>query len=363
MAVARPPTTRAARRQKPGARLIATATGLLDEATGRAADPRRCAPVAASARELGRDSAALAARAAPGPGLAADERITAWAQQLRTPGWMAARTSCVPVPTWTCSWVKTLAPPAVPRPAGSSPAARPVPGGFASRVTLTAPLATLTRRADRPGELAGLGPVDPWLTRDLATAAARTPRPPGASPSPTARATPSPTAAPTPNPGVTGNAPAPARQEHRVLLHPGQPGRPARRVRHLAAAHPRARPDLIIILDPLTTDPCDHRFESRGHDPGARLRHLSQVRHATCTGPVCRGPPPSATTSTTSPTKQADAAASATPAPNAATTTASSSTPSGESTSSPTAPSAGPPRPDGPTPPNPPATRSRRAVS
>ena len=30
--------------------------------------------------------------------------------------------------------------------------------------------------ADRPGELGGLGPVDPWLARDLAAAAARNPR-------------------------------------------------------------------------------------------------------------------------------------------------------------------------------------------
>ena len=57
------------------------------------------------------------------------------------------------------------------RPAPSAP-----PAGFAGRVTLTAPLATLTRLADRPGELAGLGPVDPWLARDLATAAARNPK-------------------------------------------------------------------------------------------------------------------------------------------------------------------------------------------
>ena len=27
-----------------------------------------------------------------------------------------------------------------------------------------------------------------------------------------------------------------------------------------------------------------------GHDPGARLRHLAQIRHATCTSPVCRRP-------------------------------------------------------------------------
>jgi hypothetical protein len=51
-----------------------------------------------------------------------------------------------------------------------------IPPGFAGRVTLTTPLATLTRLAGRPGELAGLGPVDPGLARDLAAAAARDPR-------------------------------------------------------------------------------------------------------------------------------------------------------------------------------------------
>ena len=49
-------------------------------------------------------------------------------------------------------------------------------------------------------------------------------------------------------------------------------------------------PDLLVTLDPLTTQDCDHRFESRGHDPGVKLKHLSQVRHATCTSPVCRRP-------------------------------------------------------------------------
>jgi hypothetical protein len=51
-----------------------------------------------------------------------------------------------------------------------------IPPGFAGHVTLTIPEATLTRRADRPGELAGIGPVDPDLARDLAAAAARNPR-------------------------------------------------------------------------------------------------------------------------------------------------------------------------------------------
>jgi hypothetical protein len=49
-------------------------------------------------------------------------------------------------------------------------------------------------------------------------------------------------------------------------------------------------PDLLIILESLTTDPCGHRFESRGHDPGVKLRHLSRIRHATCASPICRRP-------------------------------------------------------------------------
>jgi hypothetical protein len=50
------------------------------------------------------------------------------------------------------------------------------------------------------------------------------------------------------------------------------------------------RPDLLIAFDPIAIDTCDHRFEARGHDPGGKLRHLAQIRHATCTGPTCRRP-------------------------------------------------------------------------
>ena len=48
--------------------------------------------------------------------------------------------------------------------------------------------------------------------------------------------------------------------------------------------------DLLIMLDPIAIDECDHRYEAKGHDPGVKLRHLSQIRHATCTGPGCRRP-------------------------------------------------------------------------
>jgi hypothetical protein len=133
--------------------------------------------------------------------------------------------------------------------------------------------------------------VDPWLARDLAAAAARNPKTTWcltvtdsqghavahgcARPEPKSRHT---RAGPGP-PGGTGFSFTPAGRD-------GPPGGYGTwRLRT-----PGPGPDLIITIDPITTDPCDHRFESQGHDPAAKLRHLSQVRHATCTSPVCRRP-------------------------------------------------------------------------
>ncbi len=64
-----------------------------------------------------------------------------------------------------------------PRP-GPGPAAGPGRSrpGFAARVNLTIPLATLLGLAERPGTLSRTGPVDPALARELAAAAARSPR-------------------------------------------------------------------------------------------------------------------------------------------------------------------------------------------
>ena len=89
------------------------------------------------------------------------------------------------------------------------------------------------------------------------------------------------------------------------------------------------------MLDPIATDECDHRYQARGHDPGVKLRHLSQIRHATCTGPGCRRPSAQATSSTTSPMKRAAGPACATADPNAGTTIGSNSTPGGRSNNSP----------------------------
>jgi len=176
------------------------------------------------------------------------------------------------------------------QPPGAGPAGS-TGGGFAGRVTLTVPLGTAAGLADRPGELAGLGPVDPWLARDLLDAAAASPRTTWcvtvtdqhghavghgcARPEPKdtrKRAGPGP-------PDGTGFSFTPASRD-------GPPGGYGT----WRLTTPGGGPDLIVTIDTLDTDPCQHRFESRGHDPGVKLRHLSQVRHATCTSPVCRRP-------------------------------------------------------------------------
>ena len=165
------------------------------------------------------------------------------------------------------------------------------PAGFAGRVTLTVPLATLAGLADRPGELASLGPVDPWLARDLATSAARNPKTTWCL-----------TVTDSQGHAVAHGCARPEPKKHGKRAGPGPPGEdgffftPAGRDGPPGGygtwrfQTPGTGPDLVITVDSLTTDPCDHRFEAQGHDPGVMLRHLSQVRHATCTSPICRRP-------------------------------------------------------------------------
>jgi hypothetical protein len=47
---------------------------------------------------------------------------------------------------------------------------------------------------------------------------------------------------------------------------------------------------MIVKLWPVSTDPCDHRLYTAAHDLGKELRHLTQLRYGTCTGPACRRP-------------------------------------------------------------------------
>ncbi len=62
-----------------------------------------------------------------------------------------------------------------PGPGTGAPPSGALPAGFGGKVNLTVPLVTLLGLAGRPGEIPGLGPIDPDLARDLASAAARNP--------------------------------------------------------------------------------------------------------------------------------------------------------------------------------------------
>jgi hypothetical protein len=176
--------------------------------------------------------------------------------------------------------------PWTPAPAGG-PLAGMIPPGFAGHVTLTVPEATLTGRADRPGELGGIGPVDPDLARDLAQAAARNPR-----------STWCVTVTDKDGHAVGHGCARPVRRR-KPAGHdpPGSPG-----FTFTPTDHPgppggygtwrftAGQQDLLIKIGPIPAGECDHRWEARGHDPGVMLRHLTEVRHATCTGPGCRRP-------------------------------------------------------------------------
>jgi hypothetical protein len=88
-------------------------------------------------------------------------------------------------------------------------------------------------------------------------------------------------------PGGTGGTPPPGF----TFTASGQPGPPGGYgAWRLAATGVPGQRALLIALDPIALQECDHRFEASGHDPGVKLRHLAQIRHATCTGPTCRRP-------------------------------------------------------------------------
>ena len=161
-------------RLTPGGLRAAIARAVMEAAPGKARKRRETAARFARVERWAEDSgnAALAGRELPPDQvLAADERITARARELKAAGVEGGLDEL----RARALLDLLLGQDSRPRQdQGTRPGA--APAGFASRVTLTAPLATLTRLAGLPGELSGLGPVDPWLTRDLAAAAARNPK-------------------------------------------------------------------------------------------------------------------------------------------------------------------------------------------
>jgi hypothetical protein len=148
----------------------------------------------------------------------------------------------------------------------------------------------------------GIGPIDPDLARDLARSAARNPRSTWcltvtdsqghaighgcARPAPAAggrqRAK--------PDKSGTPSGPDPPGGPSFTFTPSDQPRPPGGYGTWRFSTGMPGQRDLIIEIGPIPTGDCDHRHETRGHDPGVMLRHLTQVRHATCTGPGCRRP-------------------------------------------------------------------------
>src|SRR6185437_6723831 len=273
-------------RLTPGGLRAAIARAVMEVAPEKAKERREAATREARVERWTEDSgnAALMGRELPPDEvLAADQRIAAWAAELRKAGLEGGMDELRARAYLDLLLGRDSRPHQdQPNPVGAAP------GGFAGRANLTVPLATLTSLAGRPGELAGLGPIDPWLARDLATAAAANPK-----------STWCVTVTDEHGHAIGHGCARPEPKNHRKPAGPGPPGftfTPASRdgppggYGTWRLHTPGNGPDLLVTLDPLTTQDCDHRFESRGHDPGVKLRHLAQVRHATCTSPVCRRP-------------------------------------------------------------------------
>ena len=274
-----------AARLTPGALRAAIARAVIKAAPKKAKERREQAAKDARVERWIQDTgnaALMGCELPPDEVLAADQQITARARELKAAGLEGDMDQLRARAYLDLLLGKDS------RPGRAQPGA--APAGFAGRVTLTVPLATLAGLADRPGELGSLGPVDPWLARDLARAAAASPKTTWcltvtdnqghavahgcARPEPKSHAK---RAGPGPPPGGFSFTPA------------GRDGPPGGYgTWRLAIPEPGA--GLIITIDSITTDPCDHRHENSGHDAGVKLRHLSQIRHATCTSPVCRRP-------------------------------------------------------------------------
>jgi ribosomal protein L12E/L44/L45/RPP1/RPP2 len=198
--------------------------------------------------------------------------------------------------------------------------------GLPARVNLTIPLldlpgtskwaaaaaqpAAATQRptvAQRPGEAPGLGSLDPALCRDLASAAAQSPRSQfcltitdqngyaighacaqpkrntrntgkiaQVNASPGSNRDSSPLAGTRPPPGTWGFTPQCA---------PGPPGGYGTWTLTL----PDGRQYDVAIM-PVPVHECDHSLESHAYQPSGKLRHLVQIRDGECTFPCCSHP-------------------------------------------------------------------------
>jgi hypothetical protein len=125
-------------------------------------DPESCAPPPGQDELTADELAGIREAAAADEVLAADQRISWWAGELKRAG-LEGGMDELRARAFLDLVLGTDSRPRAPQAAGTA--------GTAGRVTLTVPLATLLGLDQRPGEIPGIGPIDPWLAADLAAAA------------------------------------------------------------------------------------------------------------------------------------------------------------------------------------------------
>jgi hypothetical protein len=145
-------------------------------------------------------------------------------------------------------------------------------------VNLTIPATTVLDLADRPGEMGGIGPIDPDLARDLARAAARSGRSRWC-------VTVTDQDGHAIGHGCARPAPATGRGKRHKPGGPDPPGEPRFAFTPAGQSGPAGgygtwrftagQQDMLVEIGPLPAGECDHRWQARGHDPGVMLRHLT----------------------------------------------------------------------------------------
>jgi hypothetical protein len=178
--------------------------------------------------------------------LTADQRLTACALRLRAAGLSGSLDELRARAYLDALLGQDSAPPGP----GDQPS-------LPARVTLTVPLLTHLGLTAEPGLVAGFGPVDPALARELAARAA---------------------AHPASRFCVTVTGP-----DGRAVGHGCIPGRPPDLSRPGSSG-------FTVTVNALADGPCDHRHQEPGYQPSRNLQHLIWARAATCTAPGCRRP-------------------------------------------------------------------------
>ena len=267
----------------PGAAAMTTgqlraALRTLVHAIDPAAVRRRMTKARADARveawQEGSGNLALAGRElSPADAIAADRRITAIAQALKDAG-APGGLDQLRAAAFTALLAGHDPGSLIPAPDPDAVGSHPDPGGpgalctsrsglaaLSGSVHLTLPATTWLGLADLPGEAAGLGPIDAWSSRDLASKLAAGRR-------------------------LTRWCITLTRPDGTAAAHacardgPGPPGGPPSRRAWLASQQ-------FIWLEP---GRCSHGSQASGYRPPAMLCELVRARNRTCAFPGCRRP-------------------------------------------------------------------------